>query len=157
MLLKSSFLLLLLANFYFNKIEGVLGVFAVSLLLNLIFAKNLFGNIKKMRSLFLIYLITSVTQIFYIQEGEVLFKLFGIYITKEGAVNFLANFLRIFNLLLLSWFINSQNIFKGRFGKYQRVVDQVVDMVPEVLSLFKKRMKMKWFFRHILKQIRVKI
>jgi hypothetical protein len=157
MLLKSSLILLLLANFYFDNFEGIAGIFVISFLLNLIFTKTLFKSIKKMKSLFIIYIFTSIAQIFYIQEGEVLCKIFGIYITKEGAFNFLTNFLRILNLLLLSWYVNSLNIFHGKFGKYQRVVDQVVEMVPEVLSLFKKRMKLKWFFRHILKQIKVKI
>lgn len=99
---------------------------------------------------------TALFQIVFTQNGEVLFKIFGIYITKEGIANFGVSFLRMTNLILISWLISYKKVFTN-FGKYEEVVEIVISMVPEVFILFKKRMRIKWFFRHILKEIRHKI
>ncbi|MGL4688237.1 MAG: hypothetical protein ACRCVS_06055, partial [Fusobacteriaceae bacterium] len=91
------------------------------------------------------------------QEGEVFFKIFGVYITRQGLNEFLLSFLRILNLLMLSWIASYSKIFGKGLGKYQRVIENVIFLIPQVINLFKKKMKLKWFFRHILKQIKVKI
>lgn len=90
------------------------------------------------------------------QEGEVLFKIFNFYITRAGLNGFFINFFRVFNLLMMSWIVTSQKIFNDSFGKYQRVIENVISLVPEVITAFKKRIKLKWFFRYILNQVKSK-
>ena len=157
MLLKSSLLILFICNLFSKSLLEVSILFLVGVIFNLIYNKDIFKHLKKLKFFFFFYFTTCIVQLFYMQEGEVLFKIYKFYITKEGVEAFGINFLRIFNLLLLSWIINSKNLLKGRFVKYQNVIENVMDLVPEVLKLFKKRMKIKWFFRHILNQIKVKI
>lgn len=99
---------------------------------------------------------TCLLQIFYTQEGKVLFKISRFYITKEGMYNFALNFMRIFNLLLLSWLVVAQKLINTKFNRYQKIIETVIELVPEAILLVRKRMRIKWFFRYILKQIRVK-
>ena len=81
------------------------------------------------------------------------FKFYNFYITQEGLINFGVSFIRILNLILMSWLINEMKLLTGRFSKYQKIIDTVIDLVPEVFTLFKKRMKAKNFTRYILKDI----
>lgn len=155
MLLKSSILLLLISNLYFDKIEYLFYIFLVLLISNLIFNKEIKSKLKYIKILMFFYIITALFQIIFTQNGEVLSKIFGIYITKDGVVNFGISFLRMTNLILISWLISYKKVFTN-FGKYEEVIENVISMVPEVFILFKKRMRIKWFFRHILKEIRYK-
>lgn len=157
MLLKSSLLLLLLSNIFINNLKFMCGISVILLLLNIILNKELKNNLNKMKFLFFLYFSTCLIQLFYKQEGRVLFKIANFYITEEGMFNFLLNFLRIFNLLMISWIVSAKKIVRGKFNKYQKVIETVIDLVPQALVLIKKRMRIKWFFRHILKQIKVKI
>lgn len=157
MLLKSSLFILLLSNIAIDNVKVMFGITLILLIMNIILNKDLKKNIRKMKFLFFLYFTTCLIQLFYIQEGRVLFKIGNFYITEEGAFNFLLNFLRIFNLLLISWIVSARKIISGKFNRYQHVIENVIDLVPQALLLIKKRMKIKWFFRHILKQIRVKI
>lgn len=157
MLLKSSLLLLLLSNIFINNLKFMCGISVILLLLNIILNKELKNNLSKMKFLFFLYFSTCLIQLFYKQEGRVLFKIANFYITEEGMFNFLLNFLRIFNLLMISWIVSAKKIVRGKFNKYQKVIETVIDLVPQALVLIKKRMHIKWFFRHILKQIKVKI
>lgn len=157
MLLKSSLLLLLLSNIFINNLKFMCGISVILLLLNIILNKELKNNLSKMKFLFFLYFSTCLIQLFYKQEGRVLFKIANFYITEEGMFNFLLNFLRIFNLLMISWVVSAKKIVRGKFNKYQKVIETVIDLVPQALVLIKKRMRIKWFFRHILKQIKVKI
>lgn len=157
MLLKSSLLLLLLSNIFINNLKFMCGISVILLLLNIILNKELKNNLNKMKFLFFLYFSTCLIQLFYKQEGRVLFKIANFYITEEGMFNFLLNFLRIFNLLMISWIVSAKKIVSGKFNKYQKVIETVIDLVPQALVLIKKRMRIKWFFRHILKQIKVKI
>lgn len=157
MLLKSSLLLLLLSNVFINNLKFMCGISVILLLLNIILNKELKNNLSKMKFLFFLYFSTCLIQLFYKQEGRVLFKIANFYITEEGMFNFLLNFLRIFNLLMISWIVSAKKIVRGKFNKYQKVIETVIDLVPQALVLIKKRMRIKWFFRHILKQIKVKI
>lgn len=157
MLLKSSLLLLLLSNIFINNLKFMCGISVILLLLNIILNKELKNNLSKMKFLFFLYFSTCLIQLFYKQEGRVLFKIANFYITEEGMFNFLLNFLRIFNLLMISWIVSAKKIVRGKFNKYQKVIKTVIDLVPQALVLIKKRMRIKWFFRHILKQIKVKI
>ncbi len=157
MLLKSSLFLLLLSNIFINNLKFMCGISVILLVLNIVLNKELKNNLNKMKFLFFLYFSTCLIQLFYKQEGRVLFKIANFYITEEGMFNFLLNFLRIFNLLMISWIVSAKKIVSGKFNKYQKVIETVIDLVPQALVLIKKRMRIKWFFRHILKQIKVKI
>jgi len=104
-----------------------------------------------------LYFTTVLFQLFMIQEGEVIFKIYNYYITWDGLIQVGINFLRIFDILLISWLINAQEIFTGRFRRYNELIDIIIELVPEVFVLFRKKMRFKLFFRHILKQIEGKI
>ncbi|WP_294725595.1 CbiQ family ECF transporter T component [uncultured Fusobacterium sp.] len=157
MLLKNSLFLLLLSNIFINNLKIMCGISIILLLLNITLNKDLKNNLNRMKFLFFLYFSTCLIQLFYKQEGRVLFKIANFYITEEGMFNFLLNFLRIFNLLMISWIVSAKKIVSGKFNKYQKVIETVIDLVPQALVLIKKRMRIKWFFRHILKQIKVKI
>ena len=153
MLLKSSLFLLLLSNIFINNLKIMCGISIILLLLNITLNKDLKNNLNRMKFLFFLYFSTCLIQLFYKQEGRVLFKIANFYITEEGMFNFLLNFLRIFNLLMISWIVSAKKIVSGKFNKYQKVIETVIDLVPQALVLIKKRMRIKWFFRHILKQL----
>lgn len=156
-MLKSSLLILFGINIYFNDIRVIGMISVVLIFLNIFTNKNFIKNLKLMKMFLLFYSTTFIFQFIFNQDGQVLFKFFNIYITMEGLKAFSLNFLRVVNLLFLSWLINYHKIFNKNLGKYQRVIENVICMVPEVINIFKRRMKLKWFFRHILKQIKVKI
>lgn len=155
-MLKSSLLLLLIMNIFSNNIFVIFIATIFLILLSLKCKIHIIDNMKKIRFLFFLYFMTCLLQIFYTQEGRVIFKIYKFYLTYEGLENFLLNFLRIYNLLLVSWIVSDQKMLNGRFNKYQDIIENVIDLVPKALVLIKKRMKIKWFFRYILKQIKVK-
>lgn len=153
MLLKSSLLLLLLVNIFTSNLIILSTILIVVLILNLILNKNLRKHSKQLKVLLFFYLSTFLIQLYYGQQGKVLFKFYNFYITQEGLINFGVSFIRILNLILMSWLINEMKLLTGRFSKYQKIIDTVIDLVPEVFTLFKKRMKAKNFTRYILKDI----
>lgn len=155
-MLKSSLLILFVLNL-FVKNMAVLGVLLfIGVVLNIIFNKELLKHLKKLKFLIFIYLTTFLAQIYYHQEGEVLFKIYSIYVTKGGILNFASSFLRIINLILLSWLVNTQNILPKSLSSYQRIIEDVIELIPEVFKIFKSKRKIKWFFRYILSQIKIK-
>ncbi|MGL4254506.1 MAG: hypothetical protein ACRCWN_03275 [Fusobacteriaceae bacterium] len=156
MLLKSSLFLLFFINICLNRMEFIFLLAGVLIIFNLLKNKNIVKNFKGLKLFFLFYGSTFIFQFLMNQEGEVLFKVFNIYITKEGLKGFLINFLRILNLLMISWLATEFKIFNKNFGKYQKIFENVICLVPEVMIAFKKRMRLKWFFRYILKQVKVK-
>lgn len=155
-MLRSSLFILLLLNIFLNNLLYIGVTTIILFLLNLKYNKNLRENIGKVKFLFFLYFITCFLQIFYTQEGEVLFKISKFYVTKEGMYNFFLNFMRVFNLLLLSWLVVAQKLINTKFNKYQKIIETVIELVPQAILLIRKRMRIKWFFRYILKQIRVK-
>jgi hypothetical protein len=155
-LLRSSLFILLLLNIFLNNLLYIGVTTIILFLLNLKYNKNLRENIGRVKFLFFLYFITCFLQIFYTQEGEVLFKISKFYVTKEGMYNFFLNFMRVFNLLLLSWLVVAQKLINTKFNKYQKIIETVIELVPQAILLIRKRMRIKWFFRYILKQIRVK-
>ncbi|WP_372714202.1 hypothetical protein [Ilyobacter sp.] len=157
MLLKSSLFLLFIGNIYFSKPINMVTIAVVLLLINLFWNKDFKKCLKKMKFLFFFYMGTCLFQLFYLQEGEVVWRVYNFYVTKPGLTSVAVNFMRISNLIMISWMINSKGILKGRLKKYQVVVENVMELVPEVLTMFKRRMKLKWFFRHILTRIKSKI
>lgn len=155
MLLKSSLLLLLIANIFFSNLKALISIFFLVLLLNFIYNKELKKHFKKMKVLVFFYISTFLIQLYYSQEGKVIYKFYNFYITEEGLINFSLNFIRILNLILLSWLLNEIDIFRGRFKKYQKIIEIVIDLVPQVFTLVKKRMSIKAFYRHILNRIKI--
>ena len=89
------------------------------------------------------------------QEGEVILKIFGVYLTKETLINFLSNFVRVMNFIMVSWLIKGDSVLFNKLGRYKKVIENVVELVPEVFVLFKKRLKIKSFLRHILTSIKL--
>ncbi len=155
MLLNSILTVLFLTSIILDDIRVIGTVFILELFLNIILNKNLKNNIKKLRILIYIYLGTFIIQILSVQEGEVLFKVFNIYITKTAVLNFAVNFMRIINLIMLSWLLNKKCSIFDYFGEYKRVIENVIELVPEVFVMFRKRMRLKSFFRHIFKKIKI--
>ena len=153
MLLKSSLFILLLVNIFTSNLIILSAILIVVFILNLILNKNLRKHSKQLKVLLFFYLSTFLIQLYYGQQGKVLFKFYNFYITQEGLINFGVSFIRILNLILMSWLINEMKLLTGRFSKYQKIIDTVIDLVPEVFVLFKKRMKAKNFTRYILKDI----
>lgn len=96
---------------------------------------------------------TFFTQIFYTQEGKVLFKIFGIYFTEMGLYNFSVTFFKMINLFFLSWLIDKKENKLTYFKEYQEIVENVIELSPKVFLLFKRKKKIKWFFKDILKEI----
>ena len=157
MLLKSSIFLILLTTIITTNIYILTIVAGLMIISNLLFNKNLKSSIKKMKYVFLLYFTTVLFQLFMIQDGEVIFKFYNYYITWRGVTQVGINFLRIFDILLISWLINARNIFTGRLQRYNELIDIIIELVPEVFILFKKKLKFNSFFRHTLKQIEGKI
>lgn len=154
MLLKISIILLLIANIFFSNFKILVLILLLTLILNIIYNKNILKHLKRIKILLLFYVTTFIVQLYYGQQGQVLFKIYNFYITKEGLINFGINFIRIVNLILLSWIVNEIKFFKDRFGKYQRIIEVVIELIPQVFTLFKKKMKLKYFYKHILKEIK---
>lgn len=157
-------IVLFLANIFIDNIKFIGTVFILELFLNIIFNKNLWENIKKLKILMYIYICTFFIQILSSQEGEILFKILGIYITKQATLNFILCFIRIINLIMFSWLFSKKcsmfNQFTPRdkayfFERYRLVFENVVALVPEVFILFRRRMGLKAFFKHILKKIKI--
>ena len=155
-MLKSSLLILFVLNLFVKNMTVLGGLLFIGVVLNIIFNKELLKHLKKLKFLIFIYLTTFLAQIYYHQEGEVLFKIYSIYVTKGGILNFASSFLRIINLILLSWLVSTQNILPKSLSSYQRVIEDVIELIPEVFKIFKSKRKIKWFFRYILSQIKIK-
>ena len=155
MLLNSILAVLFLTSIIFDDLRIIGAVSAAELLLNIFLNKNLKNDIKKLKVLIYIYIGTFLIQIFSHQEGEVLIKIWNIYITKAGLINFTINFLRVVNLIMLSWLLSKKCSIFNHFGKYKRVAENVLELVPEVFVMFRKKMTLKKFFRHILKKIKI--
>ena len=153
MLLKSSLFILLLVNIFTSNLLILSGILLAVLILNLCLNKNLKKHSRQLKVLLFFYLSTFLVQLYYGQQGKVLFKFYNFYLTQEGLMNFGVSFIRILNLVLMSWLINEMELLTGRFSKYQKIIDTVIDLVPVVFVLFKKRMKAKNFTRYILKDI----
>ena len=153
MLLKSSLFILLLVNIFTSNLLILSSILLVVLILNLCLNKNLKKHSRQLKVLLFFYLSTFLVQLYYGQQGKVLFKFYNFYLTEEGLMNFGVSFIRILNLILMSWLINEMKLLTGRFSKYQKIIDTVIDLVPVVFVLFKKRMKAKNFIRYILKDI----
>jgi len=97
MLLKSSLFILLLVNIFTSNLIILSAILIVVLILNLILNKNLKKHSKQLKVLLFFYLSTFLIQLYYGQQGKVLFKFYSFYITQEGLINFGVSFIRILN------------------------------------------------------------
>lgn len=155
-MLKSSIVVLFLLNLFVKNMNVLVILLLLGVALNVVVNKNIWANVKKLKFLIFIYITTFLAQIYYNQEGEVLFKVFNVYVTKGGVLNFATNFLRIINLIILSWLINTKKILPKQLSAYQEIIEDVIELIPEVFKIFKSKRKIKWFFRYILRQIKIK-
>lgn len=145
MLLLSSFLFVV--NLLMKDIRYLL---ILSILLLLISYKK-----KKKIPLFVyfFYLTLSLSKIFFYQEGEVLIKVFGLYITKEAVLASSILYIKLFNILHLSKLISSKiNIRKLKFA-YSDIIEIIIEMVPEIFTLFKKRVRIRDMYTKILRKV----
>lgn len=157
MLLKSSFIILIIGNLYLNNLIDLTFLLVLLLIINIFRKNNLFKKSKKVIGFLIFYFFTTFFQIFMYPNGEVIYKIFSFYITYQGVENFLINYLRVINLLLISWLVDYKKYLGNKFFGYHKVIETIVMLVPEVITLFKKRLKVKWFFRHILKEARKRV
>lgn len=155
-MLRNSIIVLFILNILIDNLFYLSLLLILGIGLNLFLNKNLWEQVKKLKFLIFLYITTFLIQIYYNQEGEVFFKVFNIYVTKGGVVSFASNFLRIINLIVLSWLINTKKILPKRLKVYQDIIEEVIRLVPQVIKIFKERRKIKWFFRYILRQIKIK-
>lgn len=156
MLLRLNIFILLAINIFTNKIIFLTSILLLLVIFNIFYNNQIREHLKSVKILLIFYIGTFIVQLFYKQEGKVLFQIYNFYITELGLVNFLTNFLRILNLILISWIVSAKKMFNGKMGRYQTIIETVIQLVPEVFSLFKKKLRLKSFFRYILKQIRLK-
>ena len=154
-MLNSISLLLLIVNIINSNLKVLGAIFILLNALNIFLNKNLLKNIKKLKILIYIYFLTFFMYVFSGQEGEVILKIFGVYLTKEALINFLSNFVRVINFIMVSWLIKGDSVLFNKLGRYKKVIENVVELVPEVFVLFKKRLKIKSFLRHILTSIKL--
>lgn len=159
-----SLLSILLINIITKNLFVITGIFFLLLLINIFTNKNLKQTLKKISALLLLYFITCAIQILLMQQGKVLWKIninifvtkINIYITEEGIYIAYTNFLRMANLFMISVIITSHNLINNSKNRYQNVIKNVIELVPESLVLIKKRLKIKYFVRYVLKKIHSK-
>lgn len=152
-MLNSFLLILFVSTIFVESIKVILAIFLLELVLNVFLNKAFIKDLKKLRFLVYIYIFTFIINIISNQNGEVLFKIFNIYVTKNGLQNFVMTFLRVINLVILSWLVKDSSFLTKRLGRYKIVVENVIRLVPEVFVIFKRRLKFKAFLRHILTRI----
>ncbi|WP_163468360.1 CbiQ family ECF transporter T component [Fusobacterium sp. IOR10] len=155
-MLNSFLLILFISTVFVQNLKVISIIFLIVFVLNVVLNKNLIINLKKLKVLVYIYMVTFIIQIISHQNGEVLFKVFNIYVTKNGVVYFLVTFLRIINLMMISWLAKDTGFLMNKLGRYRQVIENVIRLIPEVFVLFKRRLKFKSFLRYILREIKLK-
>lgn len=155
-MLNSFLFILFISTIFVENLKVVLTIFIVEVILNIVLNKNLIRDLKRLKFLIYIYTITFIIHIISHQNGEVILKLFNIYITKDGVMNFLVTFLRIINLMMISWVVKDTGFLMRKLGRYRRVIENVIRLVPEVVVVFRRRLKFKSFLRYILIRIDLK-
>lgn len=146
----------MIGNLYLNNLIDLAFLSIILLLVHIFKRNNISEKWKKIVGFLIFYFIATFFQIFMYPNGRVLYKFFNFYITYHGVEMFLVNYLRVINLLLISWLIEYKKYLNNSFFGYHKIIENIMLLVPEVMILFKKRMKVKWFFRHILREVRKK-
>ncbi|MBZ4683582.1 MAG: hypothetical protein PWP46_879 [Fusobacteriaceae bacterium] len=113
-------------------------------------SKDIYKNIKRV---YIFFILISISKIFIYQEGEILLKIGNIFITKLGFFYFLNNLLRLINLTILAHSISKFARNKISLGKYEKIFGIILEMTPKVFNNFKKRRKIKYFYKDIFKEI----
>lgn len=155
-MLKTSLLIISILNIITKDIRLLFLIFIIISLYNLKINRNMLNCIKRLKFLIYIYLFMLLLQIYYHQQGYVLLKISGVYITKEGILNFGIIFLRVINFLLISWIINIKNILPKYFLNYNDIIEEVMELIPQVFKIFKDKKEIKWVFRYILNRLKRK-
>lgn len=155
-MLKSSIIFLIVLNLFVKDLRYLGIIFGIAVIFNIFFNKNLRKDIFKLKFLIWIYMMTFFIHIYSHQEGEVYIKIWRFYITDEGIESFFQIFLRIINLVLFSWLVSNQKILPKYLSEYQRIIENVIELVPEIFQIFRKKRGIKGFLRYILKQIKIK-
>lgn len=155
-MLRSSIIFLIILNIFLKDLKylGIISIIAI--FLNIVYNKTLKKDISKLKFLIWIYLMTFFIHIYSHQEGEVYLKIWKIYITDMGLYSFFNIFLKIINLVLFSWLVSNQKILPKYLSEYQNIIEKVIELVPEIFQVFKKKRGIKGFLRYILKQIKIK-
>lgn len=162
MLLEGS---LIIINIFLKNIYLLLILFLILLFLNFKNDKNFIKQIKRIAKFSLIYLFYLLVGICFYKNGKVLFKIYSIYITEEGLLNGFITYIKLVNLLLLSFFISVKfkekkynlDIKNKKIQKiemfYSEVFEKILETVPFIFDLIKKRSK----FSDIYKRILIKV
>ena len=153
MLLRNSLIFLFLINLFLKSWQSLAVIGLLFFSVNLWKNSDLMSYIKKLKFVMFFYASTCMVQILYIQEGKVLWSLLGVHITDLGLETAIVNLLRVTNIIMASWIFNSQRYFRNFFLEYQKIVEIVISLVPEVLIYFKSNRNFKGFFRYILKKV----
>lgn len=69
MLLKISIILLLIANIFFSNFKILVLILLLTLILNIIYNKNILKHLKRIKILLLFYVTTFIVQLYYGQQG----------------------------------------------------------------------------------------
>lgn len=121
------------------------------LVLLIIKVKKIHNKISKF--VYIFYLFLSLSQIFLLQEGEVLVKIYGFYITKEAVIVAVRNFIKIINLVFLSKIFGSKiKIGKVKFV-YAEIIEEIITFVPDVFIMFRNRVGIKDVYKRILTKV----
>lgn len=162
MLLESS---LLIINIFNKNIYLLISVLIFLLIFNFYKDKDFFYKIKKMDKFILIYLFYLIISIFLYKTGKVIYGIGNFYITYEGVLNGLINFLKLINFLLVSFMIsykfkNQKKFFSIKNSKikkienyYSEIFEHILEAIPFIFDLIKKKVK----FSHSYKRILLKV
>jgi len=156
MTVKCLLFLLIFANMFVSDLSAALMLFAAAFLLNILRNRELANNLRRTGMFFLAYGFTCILNILFLPEGRVLFTLpfGGRPVTVEGLTRGAGLFLRLSTFIFLSWIVRAEKMFGGGKGKYQRIILTVMELLPEAMTLIRKKMKIRAFMRYILKQTR---
>jgi len=159
MLFKSSVVILFLANALTGDLRILAGILAAALLLNIFRNRKLKENFRRTRMFFLVYGVACAINVLMVREGKVAATLpfpGNWFVTREGLLRGASLFLRLVSCVALSWAAATASWFGGRRGKTLTLITTVMEMLPEALTLIRRRMRLKAFMRYILSETKRK-
>lgn len=148
MLLNSLFLAGML---FFSNIYLVLITLILFIILTLILKKRVLFPEKRY---YLHLLLTAVIiQIFYNQEGKVVYSAGVLILTKSGIISGAASAVKIYGMMIISKNTDFKKIFNGRFKKQAFIFEIVIKIVPEILKMPKTMINPGKTVKYILKRV----
>ncbi len=162
MLLESSLLLL---NIFSNKILFLIVLSLFCILYNFYMDKEFLSKIKKIDKFLLVYFFYSIISLFFYKTGRILLNFGKFYITYECILISLINFLKLVNLLLISYLITckfknrkNKKIFKNsKFGEieqfYSEIFEKIMESVPFIFEISKSKLKISNVYKKILLKV----